>query len=96
MVYHSLISCEQSTRLENLQKMSLRLIYGFGMKYEDLLLRACIPTLKERRESAFLKFARNLTQNSRYDHWLPKNINTEQRLRKTKTYKEFFARTDRL
>ena len=96
VVYHTLITREESERIERLQRLSLKIIFGFGESYENLLGRAGITSLWDRREEAFLKFARNLSQHSRYsESWLPKKEATRS-LRKEKKYEEFYARTERL
>ena len=93
-VYHSLLTEQQSDNLERLQKSALRIIYGFGKEYSEIIELAGIPTLKARRIIAFENFARNISRNERYN-WFPLDEG-ERSTRQKKKYKEMFARTDRL
>ena len=94
-VYHSLITEEQSNMLERLQKMTLKIIFGFNIEYEKLLELAGITSLKERRENAFIKFTTTIASNKRYSSWFPMNEDRGLNLRRENTYKETFARTER-
>ena len=95
-VYHSLLSEEQSMRLEGLQKMALQIILGFGLNYCGLLDKANLKTLKERRELAFLNFAKSLVKNPRYNKWFPLNNERNLNLRSERLYKEEHSKTTRL
>ena len=94
-VYHSLLTNEQSQRIENLQKMTLKIIYGFGFNYSELLIKSGLSTLEERRKLAFTNFTKSIALNERYSGWFPLNNNTVN-LRSSKRYVEEFARTERL
>ena len=96
VIYHPLLTLSQSEQLERLQKITLRIIFGFDRTYEDVLALSNLKTLEERRKNAFLKFAKNLAESERYKDWFPVNNNSEYNLRETKTYMETFARTQRL
>ena len=95
-VYHPLLIEEQEEKLEGLQKIALRIIYGFGMNYCDLLKKANLSTLKERREKAFIKFANQLSQSERFKEWFPLSKDVGMSLRNIKKIEEQYARTDRL
>ena len=62
-----------SNLLEQVQKRTLRVIYGFGLSYAELLEKSGLPTLEERRSLAFRKFAEKTVKNPKYsDRWFPK------------------------
>ena len=96
VVYHVFITNEQSESLERFQKMALKVIFGFGVSYPDLLLRSGIDRLDNRRIIAFEKFTRNLVKNERYSsEWFPLKPSLRD-FRSNKKYEELHARTDRL
>ena len=70
-------------------------MYGRQKSYGVLLEESGLKTLKSRREEQFVKFAKDTSQNPNYAHLFPRN-NCPVNTRNSKTYKEFFARTDRL
>ena len=96
VVYHSMLTEEMNLEIERVQKMALKIIYGFNLSYEKLLKKSGLSTLKTRRESAFLKFANTLANNQRYTDWFPTADQLNYSLRTNKKYSEFYARTNRL
>ena len=72
VIYHALITEEQSNVIERQQKRALKVIYGFDKDYGDLCSLSGLTTLQERRTIAFEKFANNLVLNERYSSWFPK------------------------
>ena len=95
-VYHSMLTNEQINMLERLQTRALKLIFGFGLSSEELNKKAGITTLLERRQVAFKNFATSLSNNERYQSWLPLNEREGVTLRREKKYREDQARTERL
>ena len=96
VVYHPMLTIEMSNDLERLQKMSLKIIHGFGIEYEELLRKSNLKTLEHRRTEAFKKFSNAVVLNERYESWFPTNVETSHDLRHRKRYCEFYARTNRL
>ena len=96
VIYNSMLSKEQSEKLESLQKRALKIVYGFGFTYEDLLTKAGMQKLQERREDACLKFAKKLSSSDRFRSYFPLNDQCRQVTRNKKTYIEEYARTSRL
>ena len=87
---------DRSDKIERLQKIALKIIYGFSLTYEELLAKSGLHSLQYRRKEAFKKFAASLASSDRYgNEWFPLK-NTARSLRKEKKYEEFYARTDRL
>ena len=78
-VYYPMLTAEQNNKLEYLQKMALKIIFGFNINYETLLEKASIVSLEERRKEAFSKFARSISKNPRYEPWFPPNLNRRTR-----------------
>ena len=94
-VYHSMITEEMSNLLENMQKLALRIIFGFDKDYTTILAEKNIISLKDRRQLAFENFAVKLSSSSRFKHWFPLN-EAEVNMRGRKKYQEVYARTKRL
>ena len=86
---------EQNVAIEGLQRTALKIIYGFGKNYKELLEESKLETLEERRKKAFLKFALTLSNSARYSEWFPIQENVVN-LRKSNTYQEHYAKTNRL
>ena len=59
VVYHPMLNNEQSLRVERLQKIALKIVFGFGLEYDELLEKAGIERLEERRKKAFNKVCPN-------------------------------------
>ena len=95
-VYHTMLTKEQSLRIEGLQRRALQIIYGFGECYSDLLDRAGIESLEERRKRACSNFARNMANSERFGHWFQERERNGPGLRCRRRYEEDFARTSRL
>ena len=74
--------------------MALKIIFGFGNTYNQLLEKTGLRTLKDRREEACLKFAIKLKDSECFSYLFPENPTFN--LRVTKKYKEDFARTERM
>ena len=93
--YHSLLTDAQDQQLESSQVGALRAIFGYGLSARKLREKAGLETLRERRIQLTDKFARNASVNPRFCHWFPR---TEGRRsgRNSETYREFFAKCDRL
>ena len=94
ITFGPMMSRYDSNRLENLQKKCLRNIYGYGIKYEELLDISDLETLEERRNKALLKFANKAVANLQFKDWFP--LNTNRAGRHGKRYEEVYAKSDRL
>ena len=66
--------------------MALKIIFGFGNTYNQLLEKTGLRTLKDRREEACLKFAIKLKDSERFSYLFPENPTFN--LRVTKKYKK--------
>ena len=96
VIYHSMLSIEQSNRLESLQRKALRVIYGFDIEYNELLEKSGNLRLLQRREAAAKSFANKLVNNPRFSKFFPLNPATGAATRKRKKYLEENSITSRL
>ena len=96
VTYGLMLSKSQSNRLEQVQKRCLRIIFGFKDSYEDLLSKAGLESLKDRRQKAVLKFASKTSKNPNYEHLFPTSNQPRSSQRIGKKFSEFFAKTQRL
>ena len=98
-VYHYMLTLQMEETLERQQKRALRIIFGFSEKYEDLLEKTGLETLKQRRISACANFTKKLLDSERFTELFPRN-NTRDRhdinLRNSNAFIEEFARSNRL
>ena len=94
----SMLTEEDSERLESCQRRCLKIIFGFEMSYAEILNMTNIPSLKSRRRLLFERFCQKMSVSERFSRkWLPKKEQEHSReLRRTKNFIEFNARTDRL
>ena len=77
-VYHALLTRELSDEIEKLQRSALRQIFGFKHTYAELLKKADIKKLEERRIDSLEKFATKTVNNPRFSaNWFPIKTNRE-------------------
>ena len=82
----------QSNRLEQVQKRCLKIIFGYGKTYSNLLEESGLETLSSRRLKALAKFAYKAPKKLNYES----SNSTRPSQRSGKIYMEKFARTQRL
>ena len=92
--WNSAISLTKSKKLERVQKVALRLIYGRIVSYTELLKIAKLGTLAKRREKLCLEFAKKAAQHPKFKNWF-KQENPGQPLMRAK-YAETLSRHKRL
>ena len=77
VVYHSLIPKYMSDRLEQIQKQAMRIIFGRGVNYRELLEQGMIDSLETRRIDSCTRFANRAKNNPRFvNRWFPPNMVT--------------------
>ena len=93
--YHSMLTDLQDQLLERAQIGALRAIFGYGPTASELRSMANVTTLRERRIALTDKFASKSAASARFKRWFPL---AEGRIsgRNKETYREMFAKTDRL
>ena len=95
--YHSMLTCDQSERLEKLQRDILKTIYGFKRSYEEILETENITRLSERRQSLFDSFTQKMWENGEISReWFPTKTFEHANLRRERIVIEKHARTSRL
>jgi hypothetical protein len=94
VVYHSMLSQEMEKQLERVQSQALKIIYGFGFSYNDLLEKTGIEKLSDRRLKAIDKFTAKCID-GKFSGWFPKAA-TRRSARNPRPYVEKHARCDRL
>ena len=68
VVYHSMLSKEQSDYIEKQQCRALKNIYGSDISHAKLIEISGLPLLEQRRQQACLKFATKMSNNPRFAH----------------------------
>ena len=97
VVYHSILTADQSAKLENLQARTLKIIYGSTKSYRETLEESGLERLSERRLRLVDKFIVKCATSDRFkDRWFPRELFKHADLRNELLYREFYARTDRL
>ena len=75
--WNSAITLNESKKLERVQKVALRLIYGRIFSYTALLKTAKLCKLSKRREKLCLEFAKKAAQHPKFKDWF-KQVNVGQ------------------
>ena len=79
-----------------MQKQAIKIIYGYGINYEELLAIKDIETLAERRTKSSLSFALKNKDTERFKKWFPLAPNSREVRNTThRKYLEKQARTER-
>ena len=94
-VFHPMLTDKEDEQIERLQSTALRYIFGFGLSYKEMRERASLQTLRSRRIKLCDNFAAKCLKNPRFSSWFPAH-KPARRSRKPLTYREEFARCDRL
>ena len=98
VVWHPMMTEDQSNELEKQQIHALKNIYGCDISANKLRKKAAVETLKQRREAACLKFAKKAFENPRFRSWFPLRSETQYGRRKDVTYNkllEYQCHTER-
>ena len=97
VVYHSLIPAYVSERLERVQLQAMKIIFGHGVNYMELVENGTVETLEKRREASCLKFAAKAAMTARFGpRWIPLNgIEREARSTTRRKYMERRHKTQR-
>ena len=96
-VWHSSLTKENTTTLERVQRVAVKIILEGNYTYKESLDILNIPTLKERREILTARFANKCLQNEKSRSMFKLNISKSKiKLRYKKKYKEVLTKTSRL
>ena len=89
VVWHSSLTRQNTTALERVQRVAVRIILEGKHSYKEGLTILNIPTLKERREILTAKFANKCLINKNTSDMFQQNIlKTDMKLRKINKFKE--------
>ena len=87
VVYQCLLTGDQCERVENLQRMALKLIFGRKCSYAEALRKAGVESLSQRRKKPFEKFAFKIRNFPRFSAcWLKENDKSGRLLRASEKY----------
>ena len=86
VTYHSMLTAELSKKLESLQRMCIRVIYGWERPYEVILQEEKIELLETRRINRCLKFAQECLAHNEFRNWFPVEHEKGHNLRATKRF----------
>ena len=84
--WNGAINSKQSEKIERVQKVALRLIYGRDKSYRMLLKEANLTKLYDRREKLCLNFARKALKHQFFKNWFLQ-ANPRNPLEKARFYK---------
>ena len=84
--WNGAITSKQSDKIERVQKVVLRLIYGRDKSYIKLLKEANLTNLYDRREKLCLNFARKALKHPYFKNWFLQ-ANPRNHLEKARFYK---------
>ena len=95
VVYHSLLTSQQSIALERLQKQVIKLAYGWELSYQEACSRYGIESLEDRRKLMLDRFVAKTLRNPRFaEDWYPLRQDGPN-VRNRRIYMETCARTNR-
>ena len=94
VIYHPMLTAEQTSYIEKQQVRALKNIYGNEHSHRKLLELSELPTLEKRRQDACLRFARKTAANPRFQHHF-KQRRARSRAESQVLYAEQNARTNR-
>ena len=86
ITYHSMLTAEQANSLESLQKMCVRIIFGWDQSYSEIRQQNDIELLEARRKKQCLKFAKECTESENFRDWFPLEPEKLHDLRVTNKY----------
>ena len=97
-VWHSSLTNQNEEDIERVQKVALKIILKEKYKsYENALNRLDLNTLKQRRQTLCLNFARKCLKSDKMKKLFPpNNKNHEMKSRNPEHFKVFFSHTERL
>ena len=93
---YSLLTMEQSERIDKQQIRALKLIYGFDKSTDQVLSMSGLDSLSLRRGKAVDRFALKLVGSARFGHLFPERPREQCRSRGSRKYEEEHARSFRL
>ena len=94
VVYHPMMNKSQTAAIERMQKLAVKLCFGFDRHYEEICVTEGIKTLEERRTEAITKFTRKCIDNPRFaNKWFIERQAVGTNIRNRRPFIELKART---
>ena len=81
-----MLTAEQAKELERLQRLCVRLIFGWEKSYATLLAENHLESLSKRRTGMCPNFALKCTEHDTFNSWFPLEPAKEHDLRMTRKY----------
>ena len=97
VVWHSSLTIKNSTDLERIQRVAVKIITNGAFSYKEGLRELNLPTLKERRGMLCARFATKCLSSKKSNNMSKLNTSTNKmKLRYQKKFKETYTKTNRL
>ena len=97
VVWHSSLTVKNSTDIERIQRVAIKIITKGMYSYSEGLTELNLPTLKERREILCARFANKCLMNKKTSSMFKLTTSKfKMNLQHQKRYKETYAQTNRL
>ena len=94
--YHSQLTQDQASQIEQVEAVSMQIIFGNLISYETVLAHGKIEEHRKRREKIVEKFVKKALSNPNFgERWFPPNETVDYDLRNRKEYHEEISRTKR-
>ena len=74
--WNGALTIKEGLKLERVQKVALRLIFGFGLSYRKILEKNNLERLADRRERLCLNFAKKATKHVKFKGWFKQSSGT--------------------
>ena len=96
VIFHPMLTRQQSNEIELMQKRAVKLCYGFHRHYGEILATENIRTLEQRRDLALSRFALKTMNDERFGPmWYKRRNELNTDLRQRRPYVENRATTNR-
>ena len=96
VIYHPMLTRKQSNEIEMMQKLAVKMCYGFNRHYDEIIASHNIRTLEQRRELAVRKFTLKSLENERFSgRWFCRRPEIDTNIRRRRPFVENRAATNR-
>ena len=70
--WNSALTGIEAAKIERVQRVAFKLIYGFGISFNKILLNNKLERLTDRREKLCLNFAKKALRHEKFKSWFKK------------------------
>ena len=74
--WNGAITVKEAVKLERVQKVAVKLIYGFDLPYRKILAKNNLERLEDRRKRLCLNFAKKAVKHRKFKDWFKKSSDT--------------------